>query len=564
MKFTEIPYKRPDFEVISTQYEQHIHRFESAASFAEQAAALQDIEHVREEFHTYSSVASVRNTLDVSNAFYDAEQQYFDQHEPPFDALNMKYFRALTRSSFQRELREKYGNQLFDLAMVRLKSFDDCVMADLQKENQLTTEYVKLLASASVDFEGKKRNLAGLDPFEQSSDRSLRKRATEARYGFFYQHKEKLDSLFDQLVKVRQTIAEKLGYKNFVELGYNRMTRTDYDARQVASFRDLVVRHIVPLSLALKDRQKKRLGLEQFEFWDNSFQFNSGNPTPKGDPDWIIAQGTRMYAELSAETNTFFQYMLEHGMMDLVNKENKAAGGYCTYFPKFKSPFIFSNFNGTSHDVDVLTHEAGHAFQVFESRHFDISEYHFPTYEACEIHSMSMEFFTWPWMQHFFKEDTDKYKFLHLSGGIHFLPYGCQVDEFQHIVYENPSMTPAERNAVWKELDKKYRPYLQYSGIPFLEQGGAWQRQAHIFKSPFYYIDYCLAQICAFQFWHKSQLDYPSAWRDYLRLCQAGGSLSFLRLVELAGLSSPFSEDAFSASVSNISKWLNQADDTVL
>lgn len=564
MQFSEIPYKRPDFDKIRSQYIDQISRFSAAQTVEEQSLALQAIEDVRAEFQTYSSVASVRNTIDVSNSFYDAEQQYYDQHEPLFDALNMQYFKALTASSFQEPLRKKYGNQLFDLASVRLKSFDEKIIDDLKEENRLTTEYVKLLASAAIDFEGKKRNLAGLDPFEQSPDRSLRERAVKARYDFLFTQKEKLDDIFDQLVKVRHTIAQKLGYNHFVELGYNRMMRTDYNATQVADFRNLVVRHIVPLSLSLKERQKNRLGIDSFAFWDNAFQFESGNPTPKGDPDWILQMGKEMYAELSQQTNTFFQFMVDHGLMDLVNKDNKAAGGYCTYFPKFKSPFIFSNFNGTSHDVDVLTHEAGHAFQVYESRHFDISEYHFPTYEACEIHSMSMEFFTWPWMQKFFQQDTEKYKFLHLGGGVNFLPYGCQVDEFQHIIYENPSLTPTQRNEVWKDLDKKYRPYLNYSGIPFLEQGGAWQRQAHIYKSPFYYIDYCLAQICAFQFWQKSQADFSNAWQDYLRLCQAGGSQSFLKLVTLAGLESPFSEKAFTSAIKPIADWLTKVDDRAL
>src|SRR5699024_1708593 len=123
-----------------------------------------------------------------------------------------------------------------------------------------------------------------------------------------------------------------------------------------------------------------------------------------------------------------------------------------------------------------------------------------PTYEACEIHSMSMEFFTYPWMKYFFKEDTEKYYFSHISNALMFLPYGVLVDEFQHRMYEEPTLTPAEHHAVWRELEKKYLPYKQYGDNMYLEQDGYWQRQGHIYESPFYYIDYTLAQICAFQF----------------------------------------------------------------
>ena len=259
-----------------------------------------------------------------------------------------------------------------------------------------------------------------------------------------------------------------------------------------------------------------------------------------------------MYAELSSETGRFFTEMRETGLMDLSNRDGKQMGGYCTYVSKHRAPFIFSNFNGTSHDIDVLTHEAGHAFQVWSSREFDINEYHWPTYEACEIHSMSMEFFTWPWMHLFFKEDTEKYRFAHLAGAI----------QFQHVIYENPEMTPAERNAAWHKIEAKYLPGRNYSGLPFLEKGGYWQKQSHIFNSPFYYIDYCLAQICAFQFWKRDREDHGSAWKSYVELCQAGGSQSFLSLVKLAGLRSPFDPGCVESVVGEIAKWLEGVDDS--
>jgi M3 family oligoendopeptidase len=389
----------------------------------------------------------------------------------------------------------------------------------------------------------------------------MRKKAVTATSGFFAEHEEEFDRIYDELVKVRTEIAQKLGYKNFVELGYYRMMRTDYNAEMVAKFRQQVKDFIVPITTKLRERQQQRIGVEELKFYDENFEFQTGNAAPKGSPEWIIDNGQKMYNELSKETGEFFKFMNDNNLMDLVAKKGKAGGGYCTYIENYKSPFIFSNFNGTSGDIDVLTHEAGHAFQVYSSRHFEIPEYNWPTYEACEIHSMSMEFFTWPWMELFFKEDTDKYKFAHLSGGLLFLPYGVSVDEFQHWVYENPEASPKERKNKWREIEKVYLPHRDYDGNVYLENGGFWQRQGHIYGSPFYYIDYTLAQICAFQFWKRSRENQEEAWKDYAHLCQLGGSMSFTKLVEEANLISPFEEGCVESVVGEIENWLNSVDD---
>jgi len=478
--------------------------------------------------------------------------------------LATKYFQALVESKFRTELEKKWGTQLFALAEGQLKTFKPEIVPLLQKENRLSTEYTKLLASAKIDFEGEERTLAQLDPFTESKDREMRKKASETKFAFFAEHEEALDRIYDDLVKVRTEIAEKLGFKNFVELAYYRMMRTDYNAEMVANFRNQVKDFIVPIATKLKERQQERIGVDQLKYYDEGFNFQSGNAVPKGDPEWIIENGQKMYEDLSKETGVFFRYMQENNLMDLVAKKGKAGGGYCTFIENYKAPFIFSNFNGTSGDIDVLTHEAGHAFQVYSSRHFEIPEYYWPTYESAEIHSMSMEFFTWPWMELFFKEDTDKYKFSHLSSALLFLPYGVSVDEFQHWVYENPTASPAERKHQWREIEKKYLPHKNYDGNVYLENGGFWQRQGHIYNSPFYYIDYTLAQICAFQFWKRSIENREEAWADYVKLCNLGGSRSFTKLVEEANLISPFEDGCVESVVGVIEEWLNTVEDQKL
>ena len=557
-------YKRPDLVTVEKDFNELLTRFQTAQNAEEQEVILAKVNDLKNDFQTYASIASVRNSIDTTNQFYETEQAFFDGNEPVMKDLNIKFYKALGSSKFKAELEKKFGRQLFRLADVSVKTFDPSIIEDLKEENKLGTEYTKLVASAEVEFRGNKLNLTALDAFQESTDRETRKEAFNAKWKFFSQHETKFDEIYDKLVKVRTKIAQKLGYKNFVELAYFRMSRTDYDAQKVAVYRYQVLKHVVPLAAKLRERQKDRIGVDSLKLYDWSHNFNSGNPTPIGTPEEIVANGQKMYAELSAETKEFFDFMVNNDLMDLVNRKGKAAGGYCTMFNKFKAPFIFANFNGTLGDVDVLTHEAGHAFQCYQSRGFEVEEYVFPTMEACEIHSMSMEHLTYPWMELFFGNDTEKYKFVHLSSNILFLPYGVAVDEFQHIIYENPDLTPAERKKVWLDMEKKYRPWVDYDGVDYLERGSFWQRQAHIYRSPFYYIDYCLAQLCALQFWRKSEKDFNATWQDYLTLCKAGGSKSFLELVELAKLQSPFDANAFGPLFQELETYLDSVNDKAL
>ncbi|MFD1175837.1 M3 family oligoendopeptidase [Paenibacillus puldeungensis] len=564
MKFNDYHYERPDVKAFEHKFKELLNEFTSAGTYEEQDQVMTEINKLRSKFDTLEQLVSIRHSIDTNDEFYKAEQDFFDENGPVVQEFVTDYYRALVGSKFRAELEKKWGSQLFRLAELSLKTFSPEVIEDLQLENKLTTEYAKLIASAKIPFEGEERTLAQLVPFQQSTDRDVRKRAMEASSGFMAENEDTLDRIYDDLVKVRTKIAKKLGFKNFVELGYARMARTDYNAEMVANFRNQVLKHIVPVASKLKERQKNRIGVDQLLYYDENFAFKSGNATPKGDPEWIVSNGAKMYSELSKETNEFFTYMLDNSLMDLVAKKGKQSGGYCTYISEYKSPFIFSNFNGTSGDIDVLTHEAGHAFQVYESRGFEVPEYNFPTYEACEIHSMSMEFFTWPWMDLFFKEEVDKYRFDHLASSLIFIPYGVTVDEFQHFVYENPDATPAERKKAWREIERKYLPHRNYADNAYYEQGGFWQKQSHIFNTPFYYIDYTLAQLCAFQFWKKMHENREAAWADYLRLCREGGSQSFTELVKVAGLISPFEDGCITSVIGSIEAWLNSVDDAAL
>ena len=561
MKFSEFTYERPDINELKSAFEEAVHIFREASSADEQNKAMKKVVSLRNSFESMARLAKIRHTIDTEDVFYKDEQAFMDENLPVYQGMVTAFHEALVASPYKAELEQKWGSQLFRLAELKVKTYSEDVLEDLKQENKLSSEYVKVMASAKIDFDGKELNLAQLAPYVQSPDRETRKAAAFAANGFLKSNEERFDMIYDELVKLRTKIAHKLGYNNFTELAYDRMGRTDYNASDVKVFRDQVKEIIVPLCTKLKERQQKRIGLDEFKFYDEPFSFTTGNPKPQGDANWIVERAKKAFSGLATETGAFFNYMAEDELMDLESKKGKAPGGYCTFIHDYQAPFIFTNFNGSDNDVRVLLHEIGHAFQMYTSRGYEVPEYQFPTLEACEIHSMSMEFLTYPWMEELFEQDTEKYLYSHLTGAVEFIPYGVAVDEFQHFVYDNPDATPAERRKMWSALEKTYLPHRDYDGLEYLENGGFWHRQGHIFRSPFYYIDYTLAQICALQFWKRSVENGERAWEDYFALCQKGGSLPFTKLVEEAGLISPFEKGCVASVVGEVEKFIESVDE---
>ena len=561
MNFNNYKYEHLDLEKIKGEFSELIGSFEKAENVEGQIEAFDKIIKLRNHIETMQTLVSIRHSIDTNDEFYDKENEYMDEISPILFGFTNDFYKALVNSKFKDELIKKYGKLLFDLAENTLKVFSNEIIPDAQEENRLSSKYSKLIASAKIDFDGKELNLSQMVPYTQSKDRNVRIEAAKKVAHFFAENQEEFDNIYDSLVKVRTKMAQKMGYKNYVEFGYKQLSRLEYDAKMVEGYRKQVLENIVPLHTELRKRQEKRLGVEKLRFYDEAIKFNSGNADPHGSLEWILSHGKMMYKELSKETDEFFTFMTENNLLDLLSKKGKMSGGYCTYIPEHKAPFIFANFNGTSHDIDVLTHEAGHAFQVYQSRGFEVPEYLWPSYEACEIHSMSMEFLTWPWMDLFFENDTDKYKFIHLSEALLFIPYGVTVDEFQHWVYENPEATPKERREKWLEIEKKYLPTRDYGEVEELKNGIFWFRQGHIFSSPFYYIDYTLAQVCAFQFWIKSRENREKAWQDYLNLCKLGGSKPFFELMKSANLKNPFEEGTLAFVIPKIKEYLDNVDD---
>ena len=560
-KFQDFKYERPDFDLFSTEVDGLLNAFKKADSLESQQTVIDQFNEKIKHIYSMVTIATIRSSIDTKDKFYLEEREFFDKNLPVLSAITNDYYEELLNSPFRKELEELYGKQLFSLVDNKLKGFDPKIKDLMSEINALSSKYSILLSSAEINYDGKTLALTEFAPYMINDDREVRKAAIHAKQQFMKEHLDEIDEIYDELVKKRHKMAVALGYNNYTELGYIHMDRIDYDRNMVENYRQQVKDYVVPYVTELRKRQKERIGVEDLNYYDLAYEFKSGNPTPKGGTKAIMENGAKMYKELSKETDEFYTFMSERNLFDVEAKKGKEGGGYCTFIEDYKAPFIFSNFNGTQGDIEVLTHEAGHAFQMYSSRNFSVPEYIMPTHEACEIHSMSMEFFTYPWMELFFEEETDKFKFSHLAGALEFLPYGVAIDEFQHVVYDHPELTPKERREEWKKIEAVYLPDRDYEDIPGYVDGAFWHGQGHLFGMPFYYIDYTLAQVCALQFFKRANEDFDNAFNDYLALCKLGGSLPFGELVKAANLKSPFEDGTLKEIVEYVKTHLDNIDD---
>lgn len=546
-KVSQLKYERLPIETFSQQMRQIIDQVTQASSAQEVLAARDRCNELVIRLETAQALSYMRYSINTADAFYLAEKDYYDEVGPQAQNDLLEYTRAMLNSPFRQELEDSGAviPLVFRSFAVELKAMSPEIIEDMVEENRLVSQYSQLMAGMEFPFRGEKLPRPMLMKHAKSPDRATRKEAYEVLGRTLQAHSQQLDGIFDQLVKVRDRMAKKMGYQNFVELGYYRMGRLCYGPEEVKQFRENIRRDIVPLVARLRTEIGRRLGVDSLMLYDYDLIFPQGDPAPKGGKEAIFAAAKAMYHSMSEETGQFIDFMLETEAFDVESRKNKWGGGYCTSFPAYHQPFILANFNGTSGDVDVVTHEAGHAFADYKTaENRFVVELGVGGMETAETHSMSMEFFAWPYMEGFFGEDAVRYQFMHLLDALSFLPYGTIVDDFQRQVYEHPDWTPEERKAAWRQLEADFRPHLTFDGIPYLEEGTRWQYQMHIYETPFYYIDYCLAQTAALQFLLASRESYDDAFRRYVRFLSQGGEKVFTDLLEEAGLRSPFQEGA--------------------
>ena len=551
--FREMPYERPDLEALCSAMKAAAETLRSAKSYGEARKAYFDLQEKTDQAETLFSIAYVRNTIDTQDAFYEEEVRWLQEEYAKMIPLEKEYSQALSGCPFRADFEKEFGPQLMKQVDASLKTMDERIVRDRIREGELCQEYQKDSAMAATDFRGEKCNFYGLLKHMESTDRQERKEAFHAWAELYAQISPKLDAQYDELVQIRDRMARTLGFASYTEMAYLQRGHYDYTQEDTAAFRKQIREIVTPAVAELRERQRIRLGLDQLKYYDEALLFAEGNANPEGTTEELVEKARRMYREMSPETGEFFDFMVRYHLFDLETRPGKRMGGYMTSFPGYRAPFIFSNFNGTSADVDVLTHEAGHAFQGYLAmRSIKISALGGSTSEINETHSMSMEHFAYPWMKLFFGERSAKYQTGHLIGALSILPYICVVDEFQHRVYARPEMNAKERRAVWREIEKEYMPWRDYDGEEFLEEGGFWMQKQHIFLYPFYYLEYALAQMNAFQYYGRMKENREEAWNDYLTLCRAGGTRGYFDLLQVGRLMNPFREGTVEKSVRHV------------
>ena len=543
VKFVDIPYVRPDMDAVLDGVKAAIQGLKTAKTYEEFRSAYMDYVQTDTELITSQQLVYMRHTVDMLDEYYTAENAFFNTQMPRY-SIAVKELRAVILSSpFKKDFEEEFGSFLIREIEAKMLLSGEAVVDDLAKEATLASLYSKTVASASIEFNGEKCSTSKLLKYMKSNDRAIRKGAFEAWAALYESIAPKIDEIYSEVVNTRICMAKKLGFDGYTPMGYLTRRKFDYTPEQLEVFRKQVREVIVPACVKLAERQRERLGVEKLCFYDESVFNPDGNPTPIGDRDYMVAKAQEMYHELSPETGEFFDFMAEHELFDLVTKPGKRTGGYCRALHSYHAPFIFANFNGTDADVSALTHEAGHAFAYFTAPKFQKTlQLCSPVNEIAEIHSMSMEFWTFPWLESFFGDKAEEYRENHIANALMRIPYRVSIDEFQHRIYQNPDMTPTERKAVWREIERTYMPWRTYDGNEFMEQGGYWMQNQHIFLYPFYFIDYAIAQLAAFEFYTQMRIDRKAAWENYYKLCQAGGSAGYLELIERHNLHNALQE----------------------
>ena len=558
MKFSEMTYTRPDIDALLARCKQLAAKAADAPDgdaliqvYYEQSRAFAD-------YTTASQLANIHYTCDTRDAYWKAEQDFFDANGPAVTNASVEISRAFLANPHVDALTEKFGTTCVAGMKNAVLSMDDRTVELQQQFNALVSRYQQIYGGALVELDGKQLTIPQLGPYKEDLDPAVRRAAYEAEAGYFDAHRAELDELYGQIVQNLNAQARVMGYHDYSELSYVRMNRIGYGPEEIRKFRDQVANDVVPQLQKVMALRAKRTGIAHPAFTDLPILFRDGNPKPIPGYKARMDAARTMYHELSPETAEFIDFMQDNELFDVESRPGKMSGGYMTSLPSYKAPFIFANWNDTSGDVDVLTHECGHAFEGYVAERDPAipADLECPGMESAEIHSMAMEFLTAPWHHLLFGRDTDKYALLHAEDSFVFLAYGCEVDEFQHIMYQNPDLTPDERNAEWLKLEKKYRPWIDFDNLPFYGRGAGWQRQLHIYECPFYYIDYCLSTMAALQFFLLSLTDHKDAWARYLRLVRRAGTASYTELLETAGLKVPFEEGSIKGIAQQMTDWL--------
>ena len=554
----ELKFPRPDLNVFTHLYKDAIDRVQQATDGDDIIEILYEVDGLSRKITDLLTATMIRHTMDTTDERYEQDQRWYEENQPLFIKSILDFNDAIYDSPYKDYIRERVGPMFFVKSDVKKSTFCEENLPLQQRESELLGEYDAIIGSCQKEVLGEPTSFIGLQELFGHEDRNVRQAAFKAFSEFLAENEEKLEEIWDGLLKVRDQMGKNLGYDNYIPLAYLERLRLEYGEEEVAAFRQQVVDEIVPLCAKIYEFQAKNLGIDEVKAYDERVLSNDGNAKPIGDRDYMFNETVNMLRDMSPETDEFISFMLDHELIDYETRPEKSMREYATILPSRKAPFVFYHFDGTPASLRRLHEGLGYAFAGYKaSRRQHLEEYYASSSDIMEIHAMSMVLFAHKYAENFFGEDAQKYIFSLLHNYVTFIPFSVAVDEFQHICYANLDMTPKERTQAWRDLEKKYMPWRKYDDEDeFMNRGGYWYHKPHFFFHPFYYIEYTLATINALEMYQKYEERPGTAWKEYLELTDIGGSKGYLESLKLSKLTPAFEPGAVANSIKYVKELL--------
>jgi len=412
----------------------------------------------------------------------------------------------------------------------------------LVKELKLKAEYDRIIGAQSIVWEEWETTLSQLHAVYREPDRQKRELAWRLAAQRQLADRQAINELWAELMEVRGRLARNAGLTDYRTYRWTQLLRFDYTPEHCIQFQRAIEEAAVPATRYLHEKRRQKLGLSSLRPWDLYIDLDGQKPLHPFDRVSELEEGVaRIFQQLDPELGKYFEIMRQEGLLDLDNRKGKAPGGYCTDYPVSGRPFIFMNAVGMQEDVQTLIHEGGHAFHVFESTKLSYFQQKRVGLEFMEVASTAMELLAAPYLTKdqggfYSQAEAARARIEFLDTAICFWPYMAVVDAFQHWVYENhqTASDPANCDVKWAELQEQFMGDEDWDGLED-ELVTGWQRKLHIIQDPFYYIEYGLAQLGAFQIWRNSLENQKKAVADYRKALSLGGTVSLPGLYALAG-----------------------------
>lgn len=543
-------YCRPNINKLVKEVEDLLITLKNCTVEYNQLNLIEDIYSKLNQIMFQNSKLQAYYFISSNNNFINQEKAYFNKYSSKVGSIKARLYIEIYRLYISNKLKDSLGEQYLRIVYLTLKGLNKNNSHVKYKEQELCKKYSTLISNSSIDIDNNRFLITELKGLLYSQNREIRKQAFIKKMEFFNKNKKILDNLFTQLVDLRSNLALINGDKSYIEIAYRNLYKTDYTQKDVRKFRNIIKKYVTPLILELQEVQKQRLNLDVIEIYDEKFLFKKNiNINSINESDFKKNMGI-LLGDISPEINEIYSKMILNDSIHTKTQSGKASGAFCVYIEDLNIPFVISNNNGSYEDVINFIHEFGHGYQRYKSKDNKFPELQIPTTELGEVAAMGMEFFIWPYLDKILKENTPKFKYYHLYQAILFLPYSAAIDEFQEYIYKNPNATVSERDSKWREIEVSYQPWKKnHKNVIF---SSTWQQQGHIYFTPFYYIDYAIAQINAIEFWSISRKDYKTAWNKYERLCCFGGSKTYKEVLKSLNLIDPFDEHLVSKLISEV------------